>query len=168
MHVTIHSLYTVYWNPRPHISPACAHSLRSSSLICVILQLAPRVKKKKKYYKKNQPKLLPWRRRCLWSGDSFYECLTELPNDGRLSVSVHVSALITATETTIHYLRVTLRGVRPHFETDTGILEILVHFRTRRGCALVRLGNLGLQIILWFISVNLYIIYLFNFLSFGP
>lgn len=167
MHVTIHSLYTVYWNPRPHISPACAHSLRSSSLICVILQLAPRVKKKK-ILQKNMPKLLPWRRWCLWSGDSFYECLTELPNDGRLSVSVHVSALITATETTIHYLRVTLRGVRPHFETDTGILEILVHFRTRRGCALVRLGNLGLQIILWFISVNLYIIYLFNFLSFGP
>lgn len=48
MHVTIHSLYTVYWNPRPHISPACAHSLRSSSPICIILQLAPRVKKKNK------------------------------------------------------------------------------------------------------------------------
>lgn len=137
MHVTIHSLYTVYWNPRPHISPACAHSLRSSSLICVILQLAPRVKK-------NPPELLPWRQQCLWSGDGFYECLTELPNDGRLSVSVHVSALITATETTNHYLRVTLR-VCPHFETDTGILEIVVHYRTRRGRALVRLGNLGLQ-----------------------
>lgn len=72
-HVTIHSLYTVYWNP----SSFCTQPPLLLSHMCNTA-IGPCV----------ELKLLPWWRGCPWSGDGFYECLTELPTADSQSPSI--------------------------------------------------------------------------------